>query len=401
MDSSVSAALSNYMLKSTYDSDSNGKVDNADNADKLNGQSSTYYTNPVNLTSAVPISKGGTALTSLGTSNQLLGVNAAGTGLEYKTLTGTSNQITVTNASGSMTLALPQNINTGATPTFNGVTITSDSSSWSSNSAATKAYVDARAVGLKVRNPVRVATVANITRSNTQTIDGVSLVAGDRVLVKSQAASAENGIYVVTSGNWSRSSECNSWTDLYQSYVWVDEGTTHAQQGWLCAIGSIGTLNTDAITFAKFSEAGMISAGAGLEKNGEVISVKFDSTSTESVSGATGVKVDSTGGIERGTNGIKAKLKTGLYSDASGIGITAGYASNFYEGTFPASLTSANTTIEITHNLADIPYSIRFSTAAGITVYPEILAITTNTISVKFSKSLSANEMMCQLIAVR
>ena len=401
LNTSITSQLTNYMLKSVYDTDANGKVDNADNADKLNGQAGSYYTNPANLTSAVSYIKGGTGLTTLGNANQLLGVNSTTTGLEYKTLAGTTNQVTVTNTSGNIALALPQNIHTGATPTFSSITISSDPSTWSGTNAATKAYVDARAVGLKVKTSVRVATTANITTSNAQTIDGVALVIGDRVLVKNQTTPSANGIYVVASGQWGRASDCNSWADLYQSYVWIDEGSTHAQQGWLCAIASTGTLNTDAITFAKFSEAGMISAGDGLTKAGEVISVNFDTTSTMSDSGKLAVKVDSTGGIERGTNGIKAKLQTGLYSDSTGIGITAGYASKFFESTFPASLTSANSSIEITHNLNDIPYSIRFSTAAGITVYPEVISIAANTITVKFSKSLAANEMMCQLIAIR
>ncbi|MBT9169391.1 MAG: hypothetical protein DDT19_02750 [Syntrophomonadaceae bacterium] len=69
------------------------------------------------------IARGGTGLSVLGTANQLLGVNAGATGLEYRTLFGTANQITVTQATGSITLATPQNIHTGATPTFTSLTL--------------------------------------------------------------------------------------------------------------------------------------------------------------------------------------------------------------------------------------------------------------------------------------
>ncbi|MBT9168548.1 MAG: hypothetical protein DDT19_01895 [Syntrophomonadaceae bacterium] len=69
------------------------------------------------------IARGGTGLSVLGTANQLLGVNAGATGLEYRTLFGTTNQITVTQAIGSITLTTPQDIHTGATPTFTSLTL--------------------------------------------------------------------------------------------------------------------------------------------------------------------------------------------------------------------------------------------------------------------------------------
>lgn len=72
----------------------------------------------------VPVSNGGTGLTTLGTGNQLLGVNSGASAAEYKTLNGTSNQISVSHAAGSITLSTPQNIHTAATPTFGGLTLT-------------------------------------------------------------------------------------------------------------------------------------------------------------------------------------------------------------------------------------------------------------------------------------
>lgn len=61
-----------------------------------------------------------------GTANQLLGQNSGATGTEYKTLNGTTNQVTVTHGANSITLALPQNLHTGATPTFSDLTLTDD-----------------------------------------------------------------------------------------------------------------------------------------------------------------------------------------------------------------------------------------------------------------------------------
>jgi len=76
------------------------------------------------VTGTLPVANGGTGLTSLGSANQLLGVNAAAGAQEYKTLSGTSNQITVTHGVGTITLSTPQDIATGSSPTFAGMTIT-------------------------------------------------------------------------------------------------------------------------------------------------------------------------------------------------------------------------------------------------------------------------------------
>jgi len=71
----------------------------------------------------------------------------------------------------------------------------------SAQDAATKAYVDAVKQALDIKDSVRAATTANITLSGAQTIDGVSVVAGDRVLVKDQSTASQNGIYVAAANN--------------------------------------------------------------------------------------------------------------------------------------------------------------------------------------------------------
>lgn len=76
-------------------------------------------------TGTLAIARGGTGLSAIGTANQLLGVNSGATGLEYKTLQGTANQITVAHAAGSVTLSTPQDLHTGATPTFASITLSS------------------------------------------------------------------------------------------------------------------------------------------------------------------------------------------------------------------------------------------------------------------------------------
>ena len=140
--------------------------------------------------------------------------------------------------------------------------------------AATKNYVDSVAQGLDPKQSVKAATTANIASlSGTMTIDGIALVAGDRVLVKDQTAQAQNGIYVVAAGSWARSSDGDTWAELVSAYVFVEQGTTNADNGFLCSVDAGGTLGTTAVTFVQFSGAGQITAGAGLTKTGNQLDV--------------------------------------------------------------------------------------------------------------------------------
>lgn len=151
------------------------------------------------------------------------------------------------------------------------LTLSADPSS--NMQAATKQYVDNIAQGLDAKPSARVATTANITLSGTQTIDGVAVVVGDRVLVKNQSTASQNGVYVVASGAWSRALDMDAWTKLPGSYVFVEVGSTQAANGYVCTVALGGTLNTTDITFQQFSGAGQITAGAGLIKSGNTIDV--------------------------------------------------------------------------------------------------------------------------------
>lgn len=108
----------------------------------------------------------------------------------------------------------------GASVSFNSQKITDLADPTSGKDAANKDYVDSAAQGLTPKTSVRAATTENITLANTQTIDTVSLIAGDRVLVKDQTASKENGIYtVVDAGSWTRATDCDIWGELVSAYT--------------------------------------------------------------------------------------------------------------------------------------------------------------------------------------
>lgn len=140
----------------------------------------------------------------------------------------------------------------------------------------TKDYVDSVATGLDVKQSVRVMTTSNITLAGLQPIDGVGVVAGDRVLVNNQAAPAENGIYVVAAGAWARSADTdNSPAGEVTSglFTFVEEGATKAATGWVLATPNPITIGTTPLNFVQFSEAGQITAGAGLTLTGTTVDI--------------------------------------------------------------------------------------------------------------------------------
>lgn len=139
--------------------------------------------------------------------------------------------------------------------------------------AATKNYVDTVAQGLDAKLSVRAATTANITLSAPQTIDGVSVVANDRVLVKNQTTTTENGIYVVAAGAWSRATDADSWAELVAAFTFVEEGTVNADTGWVSTVNAGGTLGSTAVGFTQFSAAGAYTAGTGMTATGNTFNV--------------------------------------------------------------------------------------------------------------------------------
>lgn len=143
----------------------------------------------------------------------------------------------------------------------------------SGQDAATKNYVDSAVQGLSPKDSVRAATTADITVSGLQTIDGVELQAGDRVLVKNQATASQNGIYVAAAGAWDRSADANTWNELISAYVFVEEGTTNGDNGYLITVNAGGTLGVTDVTVVQFSGAGQITAGNGLVKTGNILDV--------------------------------------------------------------------------------------------------------------------------------
>lgn len=159
-----------------------------------------------------------------------------------------------------------------ASVSLNSQKITNLATPTADTDAATKAYVDASRSGLDVKASCRAATSTNITLSGTQTIDGVVLVAGDRVLVKDQTTASANGIYVVAAGAWSRSTDADTDAEVHAGmFTFIEEGTLYADSGWVLSTNNPIVVGSTSLTFAQFSGAGQITAGAGLTKTGNTI----------------------------------------------------------------------------------------------------------------------------------
>ena len=177
------------------------------------------------------------------------------------------------------------------------------------NDLVRKAYVDAVAEGLKPKEAVRAATTGPITIATAlnsgDSIDGVTLADGDRVLVKDQASASENGIYIVGASP-ARSSDFDSLTPIDEingAYVAVQEGSVN--QGKLFVqSGNVATLNTDPITFVFFNSAGTLSGGDGIDISGAIVSVDHDGQGFQFSAGQLSLELDGST-LSKSASGLK------------------------------------------------------------------------------------------------
>lgn len=207
-------------------------------------------------------------------------VTGTGTLATVNSNIGTFTKITI-NAKGLATAGANAILNDIGAPTvsysFNGQNLTTLADPVNAQDAATKNYVDNVAQGLDAKASCVATTIDNITLSGLATQSGgdwaSTLTAGDRVLVKNQTASADNGIYVAAAGAWTRSSDMNTWAEFPSAFTFIETGTTEADTGWVCTVDAGGTLGTTPVTWVQFSGAGSYTAGTGLTLTGTTFSI--------------------------------------------------------------------------------------------------------------------------------
>jgi hypothetical protein len=193
--------------------------------------------------------------------------------------------------------------------------------------AATKEYVDNAIEGAKPKEAVRVATTAAINLATDleagDVIDGVTLVAGDRVLVKNQAAPEQNGIYVaVASGAASRSTDFDSLSpvdEVNKAYVAVQEGT--ANQGKIfIQYGNVSTLGTDPVNFTFYNSISGLTGDDGITVSGSSISVDHDGQGLDFSAGQLVLELDGTS-LSKSASGLR--VAASVLTDISNAQATA------------------------------------------------------------------------------
>jgi hypothetical protein len=146
--------------------------------------------------------------------------------------------------------------------------------------AATWGQVQSLITGINWKDAVRAATTANIALTGAQTIDTVNVVAGDRVLVKNQAAGSENGIYVAAAGAWTRAADSDSDAEIRGAAVFVEEGSQQNQL-WVLSTDNV-VLGTTATTWAQIGGgSASYTGGNGLTLTGNDFAVNVDGSSLE------------------------------------------------------------------------------------------------------------------------
>jgi len=171
--------------------------------------------------------------------------------------------------------------------------------------AATKGYVDSVSQGLDVKDSVKVATTANITLSGTQTIDGVAVSADERVLVKNQSTATENGLYLCKASTWARTDDLAAGVDAAGMFTFVEQGTVNADIGFVCTDNKgSAVVGTNNLSYSTFSSSGNVTAGNGLDKSGNELSVDLKSNG--------GIVIESTEmAVDLGASSITGTLAVG------------------------------------------------------------------------------------------
>lgn len=238
--------------------------------------------------------------------------------------------------------------------------------------AASYGQLQNSVAGLSWKTAVRAGTTANITLSAPQTIDGVAVIANDRVLVKNQTTTSANGIYTVAAGAWVRATDADSATELVNATVFVSEGTTLADTSWTQTVNAPITVGTTGLTFAQFGGGSTITDGAGLLFSGNVLNI---GQGTGIIVGADSISIDDT------VIATDAQVTSAIATAVTGMAKK-----------YAAALTGTASPETVTHNLGT--RDIQLTVLNGATPYTAVEvdwdATTTNTAVIRYSPTLGA-----------
>ena len=312
------------------------------------------------------------------------------------TVTTNSGTQTLTNKTLGSGTALSSNLNAGTNKITNLGTPTDAAD------AATKAYVDAVSEGLHVHEAKKVYVGTNITIATAleagDTIDGVTLASGMRVLVNGQTTQSENGVYVVSvSGAPTRALDFDTPNEVKSGdFIFVSSGTSYGNTGWVQTL-SPATIGTDAISFTQFSGAGTYLAGAGLNLTGSTFSVDVTPTSGSAsltnTGGAVEVKVNTADGLEVSGNGLGINNGTGFTFSSGALVFDTANGYGVRKLAFSVGDGSA-TSYTVTHALAtrDVTVQIFDNASPYAQVEADVEHTDSNNLTIKFAAAPTSDQ---------
>jgi hypothetical protein len=255
---------------------------------------------------------------------------------------------------------------------------------------ANKGYVDSVAQGLDVKASCVYSTTADITLSGLSVQAGgdwtSSLTAGDRILVKNQASSQFNGIYVASATAWTRSADMNTWAEVPSAFTFIESGTTLADTGWVSTANQGGTINVTPMPWSQFSGAGSYLAGTGLTLTGNTFSITNTAVTAAAYGSASQVAtftVNAQGQLTLAANAsisiagsqvssgtIDSARLSGSYSGITGLGTLGDLTvTNTISGSISGNAATATTATKSTNLAGGALGSLPYQSAADTTAF--------------------------------
>ncbi len=256
----------------------------------------------------------------------------------YASISPSQTGLNITNSTINSTTIGATTPSTGAFTSFSTTTGTISTNAANATDIVNLLTLQAYAAGISWKNPVTAATLTNITLSGPQTIDGVSVVAGNTVLVKNQTNSAENGIYQVNSGAWTYATGSTTWQQYVSALVFIEYGS-QGSSAWYCTAQPGGTLGTTPMVWSNFSVSTSYTAGTGLTLAAGVFSITNTGVSAATYGSATQspvIAVNAQGQITSASNTTITPAITSVTGLGTGV------------ATFLATPTSANLAAAVT-----------------------------------------------------
>lgn len=259
--------------------------------------------------------------------------------------------------------------------------------------AATWGQVQTYVRGIVKYLAVRAKATTNLTLSGAQTVDGVPLIAGDRVLADAQTTTSQDGIYVVAAGAWTRATDFAAGTNVSGYAVTVTEGTANGDKLFVESADP-AVVGTDDLTFTVLGGGGTTytADGNGLELSSTVFSLELDGTSlSKSSSGLRIGSAAAAAGLTESGGLLSVGAGTGITVNADDVAVDTGVIARWFSN---AATHSAGLTVSLTHNLGRKSYHVSVCiSATGEEVLADIVK-GDNSVTVTFGASQSANTIL-------